>query len=268
MSKPISFPPERDVGARLKRARVKLGLTGEEMARRVEVSRPYWSALENGKRTPGPKLLSALERVFALRPEYVTTGSGPMFSRFAPASQQVDESAGRALVASEARAPWPERAAAGGRWVLALPSAEGATAARRYEVLPSIPALPASAKRRRGGPAADKAGDIAFSQEWLRRHLGHTSGQLATLQVQGDAMLPALHDGDTVVVDTGAQRVEASGIYVIALRGDRLVRRVQPMLDGSLVIASDNPAYGKETVPAARAQRLEVVGRVVWPRLA
>jgi phage repressor protein C with HTH and peptisase S24 domain len=40
------------------------------------------------------------------------------------------------------------------------------------------------------------------------------------------------------------------------------------MLDDSLLIICDNPAYGKETVPAARVKALEVVGRVVWPRIA
>jgi transcriptional regulator with XRE-family HTH domain len=232
MPKTPAVASHHDIGVRLKRIRAKLGLTGEEVARRLEVSRPYWSALENGKRPPGRKLLSTLERVFAVRADYVTSGGGPMFQRLASASQQVDAPVPTPLLlAGETQPP--------------------------YEVIPRIEA---------GG--LEPAGDFAFSREWLRRHLGHTSGRLASLQVHGDAMLPTLHDGDSVIVDTGVQRVEASGIYVIALQGDRQVRRIQRLLDDSLLIMSDNPAYGKETVPPVRAKSLEVVGRVVWPRIA
>jgi phage repressor protein C with HTH and peptisase S24 domain len=250
MRKTPAASPEHDVGARLKRLRAKLGLTGEEIARRIEVSRPYWSALENGKRTPGPKLLSALQRVFGVRPDYVALGSGPMFHRLAPKSQQVDVHAATALVAGEPPAPWP---GTDGRLALALPGG----VEPRYEVIP-----------RMAADALEPAGDFAFSRDWLKRHLGHTSGRLATLQVRGDAMLPTLHDGDTVIVDTGVRWVEASGIYVLALHGDRQVRRIQRMLDDSLVILSDNAAYGKEDLPPPRAKALDVAGRVVWPRLA
>ena len=242
--------------------RAKLGLKGEEIALRVEVSRTYWSALENG-RVPGPKLLSALERVFSVRPEYVLKGSGPMFSKLASASQQVDEG-GDALVVREGDAAWAGHTSE--RLVLALPTGAGT---RRYEVIPKIVPATGSARRKPVKPdLLEPAGDLAFSVDWLRRHLGHTSGRLATLQVRGDAMVPALHEGDTVVIDTAVQRVEASGLYVIALRGDRLVRRVQRLLDDSLQIMSDNPAYGTETVSPAQARSLEVVGRVVWPRVA
>lgn len=250
MPKTPAASSDHDVGTRLKRLRAKLGLTGEEIARRLEVSRPYWSALENGKRAPGRKLLSAMERVFGVRPDYVALGSGAMFHRLALASQQVDVRSPAGLTAGESPPPWQ---GADGRLVLALPTG----AEPRYEVIPRMEA-----------EALAPAGDFAFSRDWLKRHLGHTSGRLATLQVRGDAMLPTLHDGDTVIVDTGVRRVEASGIYVLALHGDRQVRRIQRMLDDSLLILSDNAAYGKEDVPPARAKALEVAGRVVWPRLA
>jgi phage repressor protein C with HTH and peptisase S24 domain len=269
MTKTTPPTPDGDLGARLKKVRAKLGLTGEEVARRLEISRPYWSALENGKRPPGRKLLAAIERVFGVRPDYLIGGSGAMFHRVAETSQQVDERSPRPatpLTVGEARVAWPG-VDAGEPLVLALSTGPG-NSVRRYEVLPRIGPLQPSARRGRGAAAAmDRAGDFAFSLDWLRDNLGHTSGRLATLQVDGDAMLPSLHDGDTVVIDTGVHRVEASGVYVIALHGDRLVRRIQRMLDDSLLIMSDNPAYGKETVPPARAKALEVVGRVVWPRM-
>ena len=270
MTKTTPPTPDGDLGTRLRKVRAKLGLTGEEIARRLEISRPYWSALENGKRTPGRKLVTALERVFSIRPDYLIDGSGAMFHRVAETSQHVDEHGVHGvppLVAGEARTPWPGPDA-DEPLLLSLSTGTG-SAPRRYEVLPKVGPVPSGARRGRGAAAVlHRAGDFAFSLEWLRDNLGHTSGRLATLQVDGDAMLPTLHDGDTVVIDTGVHRVEASGVYVIALHGDRLVRRIQRMLDDSLLIMSDNPAYGRETVPPSRAKTLDVVGRVVWPRMA
>lgn len=277
MSKPPAGITEADIGTRLKNVRATLGLTGAVMARRLDITRPYWSALENGKRPLGKKLLSTLERVFAVRPEYVANGLEPMFHRLTSKSQHVDECADivaaqkapKPLMAGESNAPWDGKEMVQTPWVLALPTGENEAALRRYEVIPKIIVTAEAHQKRLGEPGTlDWAGDFAFSLEWLRRHLGHTSGRLATLQVCDDAMRPGLHEGDTVVVDTGVRRIETSGIYVLALHGDRLVRRVQRLLDDSLVIMSDNPAYGKETVPQPRARSLEVVGRVVWPRIA
>ncbi len=39
------------------------------------------------------------------------------------------------------------------------------------------------------------------------------------------------------------------------------------MLDGSLVVKSDNAAYEPETISAERAEEFRVVGRMVWPRV-
>ena len=61
--------------------------------------------------------------------------------------------------------------------------------------------------------------------------------------------------------------MDVSGIYVIELRGDMLVKRVQRKLDGSLVVKSDNPAYEPETISAEKADEFRVVGRMVWPRV-
>lgn len=141
-----------------------------------------------------------------------------------------------------------------------------------YEVIPKY-----TARARAGSAVAcstadpdalDQAGDMAFSAAWLRENLGHTSGQLASIQVQGDSMAPTLLGGETIVIDTAVRRVDVSGIYVIDAHGDRLIKRIDRKLDKSLVIISDNPAYPPETVPATRLDDIRVIGRMVgrWQR--
>jgi hypothetical protein len=114
----------------------------------------------------------------------------------------------------------------------------------------------------------DQAGEMAFSSAWLRDNLGHTSGKLASVRVRGDSMTPTLMDGETIMIDLAVRRVDVSGIYVIEAHGDRLVKRIDRKLDGSLVIISDNKAYPAEAVPPSRLADIKVIGRMVgrWQR--
>lgn len=147
-----------------------------------------------------------------------------------------------------------------------------AGATKDYEVIPHFTA-DASAGRAVARPESinqelDQAGDLAFSADWLRDNLGHTSGQLASVRVQGDSMAPTLLDGETIVIDTAVRRVDVSSIYVIEAHGDRLVKRIDRKLDNSLVIISDNKAYPSEALPASRVTDIKVIGRLVgrWQR--
>lgn len=54
------------LGGRLREVRLALRLTGAQIAGRLDVSRGYWSAIENDKDVPGPKLLKALAREFGI----------------------------------------------------------------------------------------------------------------------------------------------------------------------------------------------------------
>ncbi|MDP3224388.1 MAG: LexA family transcriptional regulator, partial [Rubrivivax sp.] len=139
-----------------------------------------------------------------------------------------------------------------------------------YHVIPKV--LGGAAAGRSGDTPVDRldfdrAGDFALSHEWLYRHLQHTSGELASVQVMGDSMSPTLLDGDTIIIDRGVREVVADAIYVIHMLGTRLVKRIQRKSDGSLIIISDNVAYEREPVPRGRAGEIEVLGRMVWPRV-
>lgn len=119
-----------------------------------------------------------------------------------------------------------------------------------------------------GGPELDQAGDMVFGTAWLQENFGHTSGQLASVRVHGDSMTPTLQSGDSIVIDTAVRRVDVSGIYVIEAHGDRMVKRVNRRLDGTLDIISDNAAYPPESVPVSRLAEVKVIGRMVgrWQR--
>lgn len=136
-----------------------------------------------------------------------------------------------------------------------------------YEVVPRYD-VRASAGPGKGEPDGDAlVGEFAFRFDWMRKNLGRSGRGFASLEVRGDSMQPTLMHGDEIIIDRHVLRVDVNGIYVIALRGDLLVKRVQRMLDGSLVVKSDNAAYAPELVTAEQAEGFRVVGRLVWPRV-
>jgi phage repressor protein C with HTH and peptisase S24 domain len=67
-----------------------------------------------------------------------------------------------------------------------------------------------------------------------------------------------------LLVDAGENRFHSFGVYVLEVAGERLVKRVQPKLDGTLTLISDNLTYEAEHVPAAQANQVQVIGRVIW----
>lgn len=85
---------------------------------------------------------------------------------------------------------------------------------------------------------------------------------LAAAEVKGDSMIDAnIYPGDVVIFARG--RIEGDGIYVLALTGEVLVKRLQfDALSNELEIISMNRNYKSRTV-SADADGLRILGKVV-----
>ncbi|HUB47745.1 MAG TPA: helix-turn-helix transcriptional regulator [Acetobacteraceae bacterium] len=105
---------------------------------------------------------------------------------------------------------------------------------------------------------------IAFRQDWVRSILGIDPAHLILETAVGESMQPTIRDGDLLLVDTTDRAVASFGVYVLEVGGERLVKRVQRKLDGSLVLISDNETYQPDLVSGNMLQTVTVVGRVVW----
>jgi phage repressor protein C with HTH and peptisase S24 domain len=105
---------------------------------------------------------------------------------------------------------------------------------------------------------------IAFRRDWVRSVFAIEPDNLLMEIAVGESMLPGIRDGDLLLLDGSEQRLRSFGVYVLEIGGERLVKRVQPKLDGSLTLISDNPSYEPEHIPPARAGDVRVIGRVVW----
>ncbi len=129
----------------------------------------------------------------------------------------------------------------------------------QYEMVPKV-----SAKAGAGSSLiteGDTEGFYAFRTQFLLRSGIHAK-QSFMLDVMGDSMEPLIMNGDTILVDSKERSAADGKIYLVALDGDLMVKRVQRAAGGCLLV-SQNKAY--EPIPVSGEQTDFVVhGRVRW----
>jgi phage repressor protein C with HTH and peptisase S24 domain len=141
-------------------------------------------------------------------------------------------------------------------------SGPGGINQRDYLLLPKRPESAAAGVE--SPPAEGPAEFFALHHDWVRSEFGIEPDHLSLETAVGESMLPNIQDGDLLLVDTTENRFRSFGVYVLEIAGERLVKRVQPKLDGSLTLISDNKAYEPEHIPPTQAGDITVVGRVIW----
>ncbi len=134
----------------------------------------------------------------------------------------------------------------------------------QFLLLPKRPEAAAAGSATPAPPDRTTAEYVAFRHDWIRASFHIDPGELVLEIAVGDSMQPTLDDGDLLLVDTSERNLGHFGIFVLEVRGERLVKRIQRKLDGTVVLISDNPAYGEDVVSADAANGLTVIGRVVW----
>jgi phage repressor protein C with HTH and peptisase S24 domain len=149
----------------------------------------------------------------------------------------------------------PPRFAGGG------PGASGPDP-RDYVLLPRRPE--GAAAGAESPPPVGGSEFMALRHDWIRSEFGIEPEQLLMETAVGESMLPNIQDGDLLLVDGKENRFRSFGVYVLEIAGERLVKRVQPKLDGSLTLISDNAAYEPEHIAPAQAGQIRVIGRVLW----
>ena len=134
---------------------------------------------------------------------------------------------------------------------------------RQFELLPKQRIKGAAAGN--SAPAQqDSAPWIALHHDWIRLVCGVEPCDLLLEIAIGESMLPTIRDGHTLLIDTTDRLFHYSGIYVLEVNGQRLVKRVQRKHNDTLVLISDNVAYQADIVDKGSATEIVVVGRVVW----
>jgi phage repressor protein C with HTH and peptisase S24 domain len=144
----------------------------------------------------------------------------------------------------------------------AIPRSVAGLVREDFVLLPKRPEAAAAGVETPVPPAG--AEFIALRNDWVRSVLGIDPDRLRVETAVGESMLPGIQHGDLLFVDTSESKFGAFGVYVLEIGGERLVKRVQPKLDGSLTLISDNTTYETEHLLPAQAGDVHVIGRVLW----
>lgn len=105
---------------------------------------------------------------------------------------------------------------------------------------------------------------MAFRKYWIEHYLRADPRDLSVISVKGDSMEGVLNDRDVILVNS-ADNEPGTGLYVLRLDGDLIVKRVQRIPGGRLKVLSANEAYEPFEVDLNRpTDDFAIIGRVVW----
>jgi phage repressor protein C with HTH and peptisase S24 domain len=105
---------------------------------------------------------------------------------------------------------------------------------------------------------------MAFRRYWIENYLRATPTDLSVISVKGDSMEGVLNDRDVILLNTSDTQA-SSGLYVLRVDGDLVVKRVQRLPGGILRVISANEAYATFDVDLNNPPAdFGVIGRVVW----
>ncbi len=92
----------------------------------------------------------------------------------------------------------------------------------------------------------------------------HTGDNICIINATGSSMQPVIHDSDLLLVDLAKKSITDEGIYVIRLDTTLVVKRVQKILHGVILI-SENPQYPPKELSADNFNENDaaVIGKVI-----
>lgn len=234
-----------ELGKRIRQIRTEVAdLTRDEMSALFGITRSSLQLYEEGKREPKPSLLFAICLQYGIEAKWLLMGMGEMLEGdWEPGGVAVEP---QTYVKGECED------------VLGNPvDLEDFVFIPRYDIK-------AAAGYGAAIPSEAPMFSMAFRRYWIDNYLRLDPDNLAVWSVKGDSMSGVLNDKDAILINL-ADRNPGSGLYVLRLDGDVIVKRVQRLPGGKLEVRSANDAYSSFEVSLSDpGSDVEVLGRVVW----
>ncbi|WP_258869295.1 XRE family transcriptional regulator [Aquitalea aquatica] len=228
------------LGSRIREAREAMGVPRIEAANVVGVSLSTFQAWEAGEREPDATKISIYAKKYGLAADWLLFGEGEM--RKGSTDKVASSSDSQCQCCDTLGNPVD---------------------------LDEFVFIPRYNLKAAAGHGAAVAGEkpifsMSFRRYWIDNFLRIDPKDLSVLSVKGDSMEGVLNDRDVILVNH-ADTSPTTGLYVLRIEGDLLVKRVQKLPGGKLEIMSANEAYRPfEIDPANPGGDFAVVGRVVW----
>lgn len=204
----------------------RYSISASEFARRAEVSRAYVNLIFKSDRHFGEKAARKFEVALGMEKGHLDGDD--------PVSQAVVQWEVPADLSEDEYAVVP-------RMAISLSAGSGALVTQEQRLPP-----------------------LAFRKDWLIRQAVTGKNNLRILEVRGDSMEDYLQDGDVVLIDVGQTSVQEKQVYAIRYGDELRIKRLSLTLQGGLLVQSDNPKYGTETLSKADAKHIAVVGKLIW----
>lgn len=102
---------------------------------------------------------------------------------------------------------------------------------------------------------------LAFSRAWLSR-MGIPAADASLVHVEGESMAPTLADGAVVLINHARREPRGRRIYVFRDGDELLIKRLELLGQGQLLVQSDNPEFPTRLLDATH--NIEIIGEVVW----
>jgi len=231
----------------IREARKHKGWTQEQLGEALGVTKGNVSGWENGRHEPGYSQLAKIAQ---------ETGY-PLAHMDADARALVDEEA--VALRRGLREP---RAAYGMEPILAWEHPEDLPEGE-FVMVPRLDVhLSAGGGREQVEIELVKDNPQAFRSEWIRL-MKLKPAKLAAMRASGESMEPAIHDGDSLLVDTSQTDVVDGKVYALWYEGGERVKRLFRLPGGGLRIESDNQRHPTLELRAGEIEHVRIIGRVV-----
>lgn len=219
------------------------------LSKMTGISRPTIGDYLSGKSDPSRTRLIQIARVANVSLEWLATGYGSRIPRGVPSLEARDQ-----------------RALDDGRFFDKTPEEQAALDEANMQGFVALPVMSLSASA--GGGAAvvseHQTGVINFDRNWLHNTLRLNPANLFTMPTVGESMEPTIKAGEYLLVSRAEEHTAlGDGIYIIRLEGDVLVKRLQRIPGGKLLISSDNPAYKPYEIKVNDGVDFTILGKVM-----
>lgn len=195
------------------------------------------------------EVLVRIARTANVSLEWLATGHGPRTPRGIPALQERDR-----------------KAMADGTFWDKSPEEQEVLDEANMQGFVSLPMMNVTASAG-GGAAAlmeHQTGVIKFDRAWLYNTWHLNPNDLFTMPTMGESMEPTIRAGEYLLVSRSEDYLKpGDGIYIVRLDGHILVKRLQPLPGGKLMVSSDNPAYKPFEVELDDGIDFAILGKVV-----
>ena len=102
---------------------------------------------------------------------------------------------------------------------------------------------------------------LSLTADSAKRTFGTEANKLSLFTQESDDMAPTIRSGSLVVINHTINKVIGSGVYLVQVGETKELRRIQPLVDGTLDIRIDNPKRFANEI--ATDDKIVILGKVL-----